>query len=96
MKHPERKIYKLEIMESPAPPQLLKVLSIRAQDAEEAYRFAYKRFHGRKGSSGPERLYAQVKTENGRVIGVFIERFDRDDHSFTFGPFRHEEPDIGE
>jgi hypothetical protein len=83
-------------MKSPVPPQLLKVLSIRAQDAEEAYRSAYNRFHGRKWPSGPERLYAQVKTEKGRVIGVFIERFDRDGHSFTFGPFRREEPDIGE
>jgi hypothetical protein len=96
MKRPQLKTYKFEIMKSPVPPQLLKVLSIRAQDAEEAYRSAYNRFHGRKWPSGPERLYAQVKTEKGRVIGVFIERFDRDGHSFTFGPFRREEPDIGE
>jgi hypothetical protein len=90
------KAYKLEITKSPAPPQLVKVLSIGAEDAEGAYRTAYKRFHARKWPSGPERLYAQVKTEKGRVIGVFIERFDRDGESFTFGPFRREEPDIGE
>ena len=66
MKRPQLKTYKFEIMKSPVPPQLLKVLSIRAQDAEEAYRSAYNRFHGRKWPSGPERLYAQVKTEKGQ------------------------------
>lgn len=96
MEHPQLKTYKLEIMKSPAPPQLVKVLSIQARDAEEAYRSAYKRFHGRTWPSGSGRMYAQVKTEKGRVIGVFIERFDRDGHSFTFGPFRREKPDIGE
>jgi hypothetical protein len=90
------KTYKLEIMKNPAPRQLVKVLGIQAQDAEEAYLSADKRFHGRKWPSRSGRLYAQVKTENGRIIGVFIERFDRDGYSLTFGPFTSEEPDIGQ
>jgi hypothetical protein len=90
------KTYQLEIMKHIAPPKPVKVLSIRAQDAEAAYASAYKKFHRRKWLSGPERLYAEVKSEEGRVIGVFIERFDKYGDSFTFGPFIREEPDVGE
>jgi hypothetical protein len=90
------KIYKLEIMKRPAPPQLVKVLSIRAEDAEDAYRSAYKKFHQLGFAGGPERLYGEVTTAGGRIIVVFIERHDREGTSFTFGPFRREAPDIGE
>lgn len=90
------KIYKLEIMKSPAPPQLVKVLNVRAEDAEDAYRSAYKKFHQLGSRGGPERLYGEVTTAEGRIIGVFIERHDRDSDTFTFGPFRREAPDIGE
>jgi len=90
------KTYKLAIMTTTALPKLLTVVNIRAQDAEEAYRRAYKRFHLQEWPYGPERLYAEVRSEEARVIGVFIERFDQDDYTFTFGPFTREEPDIGE
>ena len=90
------KTYKFEIMKSLAPPQLLKVLNMRAEGAEDAYRSAYKKFHQLGSAGGPERLYGEVKTAEGRIIGVFIERHDRDSDTFTFGPFRREAPDIGE
>jgi hypothetical protein len=96
MEHPQPTTYKLEIMKSPAPPQLVKVLNIRAEDAEGAYRSAYKKFHKLGYGDGPERLYGEVKTAEGRIIGVFIERHDRNRDTFTFGPFRREAPDLGE
>jgi hypothetical protein len=96
MKHPQLKTYKFEIMENPAPPQFVKVLNIRAEDAEDAYRSAYEKFHQLDFVGGPERLYGEIRTAEGRIIGVFIERHDRDGDTFTFGPFRREAPDIGE
>jgi hypothetical protein len=95
-RHSEENPYKLEIMKSPTPPQLVKVLNIRAEDVEDAYRLAHKKFHQLRSAVGPERLYGEVKTAEGRIIGVFIERHDRDRDTFTFGPFRREAPDIGE
>jgi hypothetical protein len=94
--HSEMKTYKLEIMKSPAPPQLVKVLKIRAKDAEDAYRSACRKFHQLDFIKGPERLYGEATTAEGRIIGVFIERHDREGFSFTFGPLRREAPDIGE
>jgi hypothetical protein len=96
MEHSKMKTYKLGIMTIPALPKLLKMVNIRAPDAEEAYRLAYKRFHLQERPCSPDRLYAEVRSEGARVIGVFIERFDHDDYTFTFGPFTREEPDIGE
>jgi hypothetical protein len=96
MKHPQLKTYKLKIMKSPATPQLVKVLNIRAEDAEDAYRSAYRKFHQLDLIKGPERLYGEATTAEGRIIGVFIERHDREGFSFTFGPLRREAPDIGE
>jgi hypothetical protein len=90
------KIYKLEIMKSPAPPQLVKVLNIRAEDAEDAYQSAYKKFHQLSSAGGPGRLYGEVTTAEDRIVGVFVQRHNRDNYTFTFGPFRREAPDIGE